>query len=119
MLPIGHDARSERCAMRPAALVLCLAHDAAHIESLDMQMGIITICMSAHSGLHHYLVEAFAMSHIIQAVSARSLAARSVALVSQPGRQHIDSRELLQGGRELIIWHGDQNIAFATPRTTS
>lgn len=48
------------------------------------------------------------MSHIFQAVPARPLAARPVVLVSQASRQRVDSRELLQGERELIIQHGDQ-----------
>ena len=48
------------------------------------------------------------MSHVFQAVPARPLASRPIALVPQPGRHRIDSRELLQGERELIIQHGDQ-----------
>lgn len=49
------------------------------------------------------------MSHVFQTVPARPLVSRPIALVPpQPGRQRIDSRELLQGGRELIIQHGDQ-----------
>lgn len=31
-----------------------------------------------------------------------------IARVTRPGRQCVDSRDLLQGGRELIIQHGDQ-----------
>ncbi len=49
------------------------------------------------------------MSHVFQAVpAARPLVSRPISLVLQPARQRIDSRELLQGERELIIQHGDQ-----------
>lgn len=48
------------------------------------------------------------MSHVFQAVPPRPLVSRPISLVPQPARQRIDSRELLQGERELIIQHGDQ-----------
>ena len=37
----------------------------------------------------------------------------------QPGRSHVDSRELLRGERELIIHHGDQEYRLRTRRTTN
>lgn len=50
------------------------------------------------------------MSHVFQVVSSRAIPVRSVSTLSQApqGRRRIDSHELLQGERELIIQHGDQ-----------
>lgn len=48
------------------------------------------------------------MSHVLQTASIHTLAARPVALVPANPRPRIDSRELLQGERELIIQHRDQ-----------
>lgn len=48
------------------------------------------------------------MSHVFQVVPPRSILSRPVAALPQAGRARVDSRELLQGERELIIQHGDQ-----------
>ena len=47
------------------------------------------------------------MSHVFEAVKP-VLPAMSRVVAMGASRQRVDSRELLQGERELIIQHGDQ-----------
>jgi hemin uptake protein HemP len=47
------------------------------------------------------------MSHVFETVKP-VLAAMPSAVAMNPHRQRVHSRELLQGERELIIQHGDQ-----------
>lgn len=47
------------------------------------------------------------MSHVFEAVTPVGPAMPRVVAMG-PHRQRVDSRELLQGERELIIQHGDQ-----------
>lgn len=47
------------------------------------------------------------MSHVFETVKP-VLPAMSRTVAMNANRQRIDSRELLQGERELIIQHGDQ-----------
>lgn len=50
------------------------------------------------------------MSHVFQVVSSRAVPVRSISstTAARAERRRIDSHELLQGQRELIIQHGDQ-----------